>query len=143
METKSRYKYIYCDVWKCGVSVFIGNNTDLLKWAKKFYKEPEEQDMIQSIEQYGSGTDYKTKRVAGRIYYSESGQWVIHIPSFSFDYDPVAISNLSHELEHATYGILDFVGMQYRYGGNNEAYTYLHEFLLKNALREKGYKEVR
>jgi hypothetical protein len=99
--------------------------------------------MIQSIEQYGSDTDYKTKRVAGRIYDSVSGQWIIHIPNFSFDYDPVEISNLSHELLHATHGILDFVGIEYTYGGSNEAYTYLHEFLLKNALREKGYKEVR
>ena len=142
-KNKAIYKYIYCDVWKCGISVFIGDNESLLKWAKKFYTDSEEQDMIMSIEKHGSENEYREKRVAGRIYESDSGQWIIHLPSFSFSYDPVEISNMSHEILHAAFLILDFVGMEYMYQGNNEAYTYLQEFLLKNALNKEGYKGIK
>jgi hypothetical protein len=44
---------------------------------------------------------------------------------------------------HAVFGLLDFVGVEYRYGGSNEPYTYLHEYFLKNALRKEGYKDVK
>ena len=142
IEKKAIYKYIHCDVYKHGVSVFIGDCESLRKWAKKVYREPNEQDLIQSIEAHCTDENYFENDVAARIYNSDSGQFIVHLPSFSFDYNPIDISNLSHELLHATFLILDFIGMEYSYNGNNEAYTYLHEFLLKNALIEKGYKSV-
>lgn len=144
MEKKvTKYKYIHCDVWKTGISVFIGDTSSLLKWAKKIYREAEEQDMIHSIEMYGTEEDYEEKRVVGRLYHSDSGQYIVHVPAFSFTFNPTEISILSHELLHATFLMLDFLGVEYRYTGSNEPYTYTHEYLLKEALKEKGYKEFK
>lgn len=137
----SKYKYIYCDVYKRGVSVFIGDCNSLRNWAKKVYNNPCEQDLIASINEYCSEEHYNT--AAASCYESDSGEWIIHLPKFSFTYNPTEIANLSHELLHAALGILDFVGVEYRYKGSNEPYTYLHEYLLKNALIEKGYKNVK
>jgi hypothetical protein len=141
-KKKAVYQYIHCDVYKHGVSVFIGDCESLRKWAKKFYNEPQEKDLIQSIEEYCTDENYFENDVAARCYDSDSGQYIVHLPSFSFSYNPLEISNLSHELLHATFLMLDFIGMEYRYQGNNEAYTYLHEYLLKHALIEKDYKKV-
>ena len=140
---KAIYKYIHCNVFKRGVLVFIGDCESLRKLAKKIYKDPCEQDLIKSLENYCTDDNYFSYDVAASCYDSDSGQWIIHIPSFSFSYDPVEITNLSHELLHAACGMLDYVGVEYRYGGSNEPYTYLHEYLLKNALIEKGYKDVK
>lgn len=138
----ARFKYIHCDLYKRGIFIFIGNCEELSKWAKKVYNEPCEQDLIDSVEQFCTSERYGNQGVAGSCYDSSSGQWLIHLPEFSFEYDPVAITNLSHEILHATFGMLDYVGVEYRYGGSNEPYTYLHEYFLKNALIEKGYKNV-
>ena len=48
---------------------------------------------------------------------------------------------LAHESVHCAFEILKSVGVKID-EGNNEAYTYLHEYLLKNALIEKDYKKV-
>lgn len=137
------YKYIHCDVYKRGITVFIGDCESLKKWAGKFYTDPVERDMINTIEVSCSSDEYNNHDVAARCYDSESGQWIIHIPEFYFKYNPLQISSLSHEILHATFGILDFLGVEYRYGGSNEPYTYLYEYLLRNALTEEGYKYVK
>lgn len=140
---KAIYQYIHCDVYKHGVSVFIGDCASLRKWAKKVYNEPNEKDLIQAIELSCTDENYFDNSVAARCYSSSSsGQFVVHLPSFSFSYNPEEISCLSHELLHATFLMLDFIGIEYKYDGNNEAYTYLHEYLLKHALLEKYYKKV-
>jgi len=143
IKVSAKYKYIYCDIYKRGVSVFIGDCASLRKWAKKFYNYPEVQDMVEDIQKICNEEEYRNKGVAARCYYSDYGYWVVHLPIFSFTYNPVEIANLSHELLHATFGILDYAGMEYRYSGNNEGYTYLHEYLLTEALTEKGYKNVK
>ena len=138
----AKYKYIYCDVYKRGVSVFIGDCESLKKWAKKAYDYPEVQDMIKDILEC-SDEEYRNNDVTARCYCSNAGCWIVHIPSFSFTYNPTEITKMSHELLHATMGLLDFIGVEYRYNGNNEPYTYLHEYLLTEALIEKGYKNVK
>ena len=137
------YKYIHCDMFKRGVVIFIGDCDSLSKWVGKFYRDPEEQDLVTQVKQYCTQDRYSSTGVAGSCYESSSGQWLIHLPFFSFTYDPVEITNLSHEALHAAFGMLDFVGVEYRYGGSNEPYTYLHEFIFKNALRQEGYRNVR
>ena len=138
----AKYKYIHCDVYKRGVTVFIGDCDSLRNWVKKFYKESYEQDMVDVINRSCSEEEYNDQFISARCYESNSGQWVVHLPEFSFTYDPIEIADLAHELLHATHGLLDFIGVEYRYGGANEPYTYLYEYLLKNALTEKGYKNV-
>ena len=43
---------------------------------------------------------------------------------------------------HAVLAILDYVGVEYVGKGTHESYTYLYEYVLKEALTEKGYKNV-
>ena len=143
IKKKARYKYIHCDVYKRGISIFIGDCESLRKWAGKFYTDPIEKDMVNAIETGCTNKEYTDYDVAARCYDSDSGQWIIHLPEFSFKYNSQQISSLSHEILHATFGLLDFIGVEYRYGGSNEPYTYLHEYFLKNALDEDGYKYVK
>ena len=138
-----KYKYIHCDPYKRGVSIFIGDCESLKKWAKRFYNRPDEKDLIKQLEEYCNEDRYVNKDVAASTYSSETtGHQIVHIPTFSFGYNPSQISNLTHELLHAALNILDYVDVEYRYGGTNEPYTYLLEFLVKQALTEKGYKNV-
>lgn len=138
-----KYKYIHCDPYKRGVSIFIGDCESLKKWAKRFYNRPDEKDLIKQLEEYCNEDRYVNKDVAASTYSSETtGHQIVHIPTFSFEYNPSQISNLTHELLHAALNILDYVDVEYRYGGTNEPYTYLLEFLVKQALTEKGYKNV-
>ena len=142
-KNKSMYKYIQCDPYKRGISVFIGSCEDLKKWARKFYNNTCEEDLVAQIEEYCNDSRYTSTEVSASTYSStKCGHQVVHIPCFSFSYSPAEITNLSHEILHAVFGILDYVGVEYRYGGANEAYTYLYEYALKEALTVKGYKNV-
>lgn len=141
-KKESIYKYIHCDVYKHGVVVFIGNCDDLRKLVNKVYKDPQVRDLVMCVNKYCTDENYVSNNISARCYNSDSGQFIVHLPSFSFTYDPTEISNLSHELLHATFLMLDYIGIEYAYNGNNEAYTYLNEFLLREALTKKGYKKV-
>jgi len=141
-KSKAVYQYIHCDVYKHGVVIFIGDCTSLREWVKKVYKDAQSEELVNDIEKNCTEEEYFREDISARCYFSESGHFIVHLPKFSFEYNPSEISNLSHELLHATFLILDFIGMEYRYQGNNEAYTYLLEFLLKNALVKKNYKKV-
>lgn len=136
------YQFIYCDMYKQTVTVFIGGCEDLKIFAKKVYTEDNERDLIHTLEETCSEANYNDNNVGARCYNSDSGTIIVHLPEFSFEYNPIEIANLSHELLHATFLMLDFIGVEYRYGGANEPYTYLHEYLLKNALNKKNYKKV-
>ena len=139
---KAIYKYIHCNVFKRGVLVFIGDCESLRKLAKKIYKDPCEQDLIKSLENYCTDDNYFSYDVAARCYDSDSGQFIIHLPKFSFTYNIEEIGNLSHELLHAAMLLCDFIGVDYVHKGSNETLTYIHEYLLKEALDKEGYKKV-
>lgn len=137
---KSIYKYIYCDVYRRGVLVFIGSCEDLCDTAKDLYED--DKQLINTLHESCNDEIYKSTDVAGRCYDSEAGSIIVHLQTFSFDFNPLQIGTLSHELLHAAFLLLDFIGIEYKYGGNNEAYTYLHEYLLREALELEGYVSV-
>ena len=139
----SKYKYIHCNPYKRGVSVFIGDCESLKKWARKFYNRPDERDLIEQLEEYCNENRYIKNNVCASTYESSvCGHQLIHLPKFSFKCDVTEISNLSHEVLHAVLAILDYVGVEYVRNGTHETYAYLHEYILKEALTEKGYKNV-
>ena len=143
VKSRSKYKYIRCNPYKRGVAIFIGDCESLKKWARRFYSETENSDLIDMLNKYCTDERYNATSVCASTYYSEvTGHHLIHIPSFSFKYNIDEISNLSHEILHAAMGILDFVGVEYVRKGDNEAFTYLFEYILKEALIEKDYKKV-
>ena len=146
-ETKatqeSMYKYIYCNVWRRGVTVFIGTCEDLVKHVNKYFTHCTVQDLTSSINMHCNTLNYENNEVTARTYSSDAGYFIVHLPKFSFTYDAEELASLSHELLHATHALLDFLGVEYRYGGANEPYTYTFEYLLREALNKKGYKKVK
>ena len=56
------------------------------------------------------------------------------------NYDPYSfIPTLSHEMNHATFFILKDVGVDYDEDTHNEAFTYLQDYLVEQALRKLKY----
>ena len=141
-KNKALCKYIHCDICKTGVLIFIGDCNSLREYARKTYKYDYCKDILDGIMTSCTEEEYYKCNVSARTYDSDSGCFLIHLPKFSFSYDPIEISTLDHELLHATFLIGDYMGIEYHYRGNNEFYTYLHEFLLKEALIKKGYNKV-
>ena len=129
----SKFKYIRADVYRRGISIFIGTKEALLEFAKETFKDNE--DLIHNIKESLNDTN-----ALATTYQEEYGQSVIWIPKFPKT--PTQVANLAHEVLHATFCILDFVNVEYRYGGPNEPYTYLFDYLLTKALTERGYRDV-
>ena len=143
VKKSNKYKYIHCDPYKRGVSIFIGDCESLKKWARKFYNRPDEKDLLEQLNKYCNEERYNDTDVCASTYESSiSGHQLIHLPEFSFKYDATEISNLGHEVFHAVTAILDYAGVDYVYKGTHEPQAYLYEYVLKEALIEKDYKKV-
>ena len=127
----AKQKYINCDIYKRGVSVFIGSYKEMLAWAKKEFTNPIYKDFLESMEEAREGD-------ADSHY--DQGSCIVRIKSFPKT--PEEISLLDHELLHATFYILDYSGVTFIHGDPNEAYTYLKEYLMCQALTPEGYEEV-
>lgn len=127
----AKQKYIPCDIYRRGVTVFIGTYAEMVAWAKKEFTDLRYKDFLYGMEQLQGGymdTHY------------DCGSCVVRIPSFPTT--PEESAALGHEILHATHYILSYCGVEFVWKGNNEAYTYLFEWLQQNALTEDGYEEV-
>ena len=132
-----KVKYIYCDIYKRGIIVFIGELEKLKKWVDKEYTAPDEQGFREMV------LECKEKEsVAAQFFYSySSGTGIVLIPKFPKT--PEQIASVSHELLHATFLVLNHCYVSYNDEScGNEAFTYLHEYLLKNALEKEGYDNI-
>ena len=133
---RAKVKYIPCDIYKRGVSVFIGTLDQFKSWVKKNYTVKDEQDfveMVQDLEEDGIGLasfNYDWKNGQGVVLMSEHPQ------------TPKEVAALAHEMMHATFFIMDFCNIEYNKETNNEPFTYLHEHLMRNALEYVGYEEL-
>lgn len=129
---KAKWKYIRADVYRRGITIFIGSREELNKFVEKAFKGMPKfiEDVKESDGSHSLGTTWV----------EEGGQSLIWIPKFPKT--PTQIGNLSHEILHATFALLDYVGVEYRYDGPNEPYTYLQEYFLVKALTKRGYKDV-
>lgn len=128
----AKYKYIKCDVYNRGVTIFIGPRKELPKFVKKAYRG--NKALIEEVEtSVGSSA-------LGTTFIEEYGQSLVWIPKFPKT--PEELGTIAHEILHATFTLLDYVNVEYSYNGPNEPYTYLFEFLLTEALKEDGYEKV-
>lgn len=128
----SRFKYIRADVYRRGITIFIGPKKDLPTFVKKAFKG--NKTLLESIK------DSLKEDSLGTTYHEDFGQSLIWIPKWPKT--PKELGTLAHEILHATMNMLDYIDVEYRYGGPNEPYTYLFEFLFTEALEEKGYEKV-
>ena len=129
----AKVKYIRCDIYKRGISVFIGSPEELRAWCKKTYNEDkDDEDFNKSLEECSYG-------VADFHYGAEYA--VVRLPKFPKT--PMEIAYTAHELLHATQWLLWYSGLNYDDCHiNNEAYTYLHEHLVRKKIEKEGYENV-
>lgn len=130
----AKVKYIPCDIYKRGISVFIGTLDEFKTWVKKEYTDKEEKDfvrMVLGLEECG---------MASFNYNNMDGQGVVLISNYPET--PKEHAALEHELLHATFHVLNFCHVEYCIDGSNEAFTYMLEHLTRWALEKEGYNEV-
>lgn len=133
MKIKAKVKYIACDIYKRGINIFIGTPKQLIEWAKSTYNEDEDDTaFIESLENCKFGL---------ADFHYGNGYGVVRLPKFPKS--PSEIAYMAHELLHATCWMLWYCGVDFdnRFI-NNEAYTYLHEHLVRNTLEKEGYEDV-
>lgn len=127
-----KYKYVRADVYRRGITIFIGTREELLSFVKEAW--PDNRDLTDAVAE-----DLEKDNALGTTYVEDDGQSIIWIPKFPRNAKGIGV--LAHEILHATFTLLDYVDVEYRYGGPNEPYTYLFEMFLTKALNERGYKK--
>lgn len=126
-----KIKKIKVEVYGMYVYVLIGNKEEASKYIRKYFiKNSNSKDSEGTISENADGCTFYSG--------GHSLVWIPSIPKTAY-----SISVLGHELLHATFNMLDYVGAEYRYNGSNEPYTYLLGFLLEQALNTKSYREVK
>ena len=128
----SKYKYIRADVYSRGITIFIGPQKELFKFVEEVYKDNKK--LIENVK------DTIDSEALGTTFTEDDGQSLIWIPKFPKTSGEIAI--LGHEILHATFILLNYCGVNYEYDGPNEAYTYLFEYLMGQALDTEGYEKV-
>jgi hypothetical protein len=129
----AKTKYIPCDIYKRGITVFIGNPKELILYCKKTYNEDKDDaEFNYSLEHCSYG--------AADFHYG-NGYAVVRLPKFPKK--PEEIAYTTHELLHAAMWILWYCGVEFGdYNKSNEALTYLLEHLVRNTLEPTGYEDV-
>lgn len=127
----AKVKYISCDIYKRGISVFVGSPSELINYCEKVYNEDEDdKEFNRSLRKCSYGL---------ADFHYGNGYGIVRIPKFPKS--PEEIAYTAHELLHATFWMLQYCGVEFD-GVNNEAFTYLHEHLVRNTLEKEGYESV-
>lgn len=132
----ARVKYIPCDIYKRGITVFIGTLDQFKDWVKKDYTSESEKEFVDMV----LALDEDSIGMASFNYDYKNGQGVVLLPDFPNN--PKEIAALAHEMLHATFFIMDFCRVDYNKDTDNEPFAYLHEHLMRNALEKDGYNEI-
>lgn len=127
----AKHKYIPCDIYKRGITIFIGDKEEFIAYCKQTYNEDEDdEEFIHSINNCSYGY---------ADYHWGNGYGIVRIPNFPKT--PKDIASTVHELLHATQWLLWYSGVEYdNKSVANEAYTYLLEHLVRNTFEEIGYE---
>lgn len=132
----AKHQYIPCDIYKRGIGIFVGTLKEFQEWvAKEFTDETDRPfvNMVMNTDESGAGE-------ASFYYNNLDGQGIILISKMPTT--PKERGNLAHELLHATFHVLNFCHIEYDPRSNNEAFTYLNEWLTRCAYEKDFYKEV-
>ncbi len=132
----AKVKYIPCDIYKRGITVFIGSVQELKRWVQHEYKDESEKCFVNMIEHLPE----TSSSAASFNYNNMDGTGIVQI--YKFPRTPKEIATLEHELLHATFHVLNFCHVEYCIDGSNEAFTYMLEHLTRWALEKEGYNEV-
>jgi hypothetical protein len=128
----AKVKSIICEIYKKEISVFLGTYNEMLTWAKKEFTNPAYKEFLDTMEEASPG--------GGADCHYDKSSCIIRLDKFPETAEEISLAN--HELMHATMFIMDSCGVEYVAWSNNEAFTYLNEWLSKKAYETDGYEKV-
>ena len=124
----SKFLRIDCDVYKRGIVVFVGRLSDMQAWVVENYPYDDEKEFVEMVVNLKD-----TGIVAASFSFNNvNGEGIVFLRKFPKS--PKEVAELAHELLHATFHVMNFCRVEYTYDGSNEAFTYLFEHLMRNAL---------
>lgn len=130
----ARFKQIWIDIYRCAVAIFVGTQGEFKDWVNDNCKNDKAfADLVYTV------NETEELPCAGRYYWIEDARCsVIMVTRLSSSYKGIGF--IAHELGHASFAILRDVGIVLN-KDSEEAYTYLHEYLLTEALNPDGWEE--
>ena len=117
-KTKSKLKYIHCDIYKRSVAIFFGELDDFLAELNSASENDAEhnEEVVNSIKEL-----YEERTLTNACCMSYEGDIYIYAKK------KPSLGVMVHESGHATMFILDIVGINAH--ESTEAYAYLLEYL--------------
>ena len=131
----AKVKYISIDIYRITPIVFVGDFKDLISFVKRKTTGAEE-DYADLLEGIGNDSKETYTFEASTYWNNKTRTLILYFPEFSKT--PHDINNMVHELSHATFIILDNVGIDIDVS-NNEAFAYLQGYLAEQIYDEDGY----
>lgn len=130
----AKIKNIDIELYKRNVLVFIGSHDELLEYTNCL-----KNDKLYEHIAYNIINDMCCAESA-YYYDSENGCGLIELHYHPNSPREIAIA--AHECLHATMRIMSYVNVPCFQDESNEAYTYLHEYLVEQVLDYNNYKIV-
>lgn len=132
----AKIKYVNVDIYKTGVTIFVGTHNEFTKYIKNMASKYDEYKELVLL------TENKaTTSVASFYWNAKSRTLIVEVTSLKFNYN--ALGEVIHELDHAAFYILDECGVYYGpEDGSKEAHTYLLELLVRGTFNKEGYEVV-
>lgn len=132
----AKIKYVNVDIYKTGVTIFVGTHNEFIKYLK---------DMASKYDNYKDivplAEDRDNISVASFYWDAKSRTLIVEVTSLKFNYSK--LGEVVHELDHAAFYILDECGVYYGpEDDSKEAHTYLLELLVKGTFNKEGYEVV-
>ena len=130
----AKIKYVNVDIYKTGVTIFVGTHKEFIKYTKNMASKYDEYKDIVSLAE--------DRESAASFYWdAKSRTLIVEVTSLEFNYSK--LGEVVHELDHAAFYILDECGVYYGpEDDSKEAHTYLLELLVGGTLNKEGYEVV-
>lgn len=131
----AKYAKINLDIYKRYLLIFIGTHREFKVWVDEYYKYDKIYDNLTNVI-----LDSDDNAQASFWYNPMTGDNIIELKKFPRTSEEIACA--AHEVLHAVIKLLDFVGVEFKQGGANEAYTYLLEYILIHLLNKNNYYDA-
>lgn len=132
----AKIKWVDVDIYKTGVTIFVGTHNEFIKYLKDMASK---KDYYKEIVPLAENRDSTS---AASFYWDvKSRTLIVEITSLKFNYNK--LGEVVHELDHATFYILDECMIYYGLEDESkEAHTYLLELLVRETFNKEGYEVV-
>lgn len=130
----AKIKWIDVDIYKTGVTIFVGTHKEFIKYTKNMASKYDEYKDIVSLAE--------DRESAASFYWdAKSRTLIVEVTSLKFNYR--TLGEVIHELDHAAFYILDECGIYYGpEDDGKEVHTYLLELLIRGTFNKEGYEVV-